>query len=136
MLIPRSNDYQKYSCVICTCFRVFTWLFLAQPWLDLQQRTHTYDTTKISRIVNVRYIGYLVGTVLDKILFNHLNHSCLIGVFLLLTAVGMTLAPWWQQLSRLMACISLVGVSMGLLDTGERNTEVEVVCIHCCVYYS
>ena len=136
MLIPRSNDYQKYSCVICTCFRAFTWLSLAQPWLDLQQRTHTYDTTKISRIINVRYIGYLVGTVLDGILFNRLNHSCLIGVLLLLTAVGMTLTHWWQQLSRLMACISLVGVSMGVLDTGERNTEVEVVSIHCCVYYS
>ena len=91
---------------------------LGPTLLDLQQRTHT-DIKQISRVFTVRSIGYLVGSIVGGFLFNFFNHSCLVGIFLLLTAIGTALAPWWQQLSRLMACISFVGMSMGLLDTGE-----------------
>jgi len=91
---------------------------LGPTLLDLQQRTHT-DINEISKVFTVRSVGYLIGSVVGGLLFNLFNHSCLVGVFLLLTAVGTALAPWWEQVSKLMVCISFIGVSMGLLDTGE-----------------
>lgn len=114
----------KTICLVAAFFGLGLCIAILGPTLlDLQQRTNT-NIKQISTVFTVRSVGYLVGSIVGGVLFNVFNHSCLVGFFLLLTAIGTALAPWWQQLSKLMACISFVGVSMGLLDTGGN-----VVCL-------
>ncbi|KAI0238738.1 Sodium-dependent glucose transporter 1 [Lamellibrachia satsuma] len=121
---PTDNAFsRRYVCWLHSFGLGLSIAILGPTLLDLQQRTHT-DIKQISRVFTVRSIGYLVGSIVGGFLFNFFNHSCLVGIFLLLTAIGTALAPWWQQLSKLMACISFVGMSMGLLDTGGN-----VVCL-------
>ena len=58
--------------------------------LDLQARTHT-DLEEISRIFTGRSLGYLGGSILGGVLFDHINQQCLLSISLLLTAVSIIL---------------------------------------------
>ncbi|CAH2252151.1 sodium-dependent glucose transporter 1 [Pelobates cultripes] len=77
-----------------------------------------------SNVANISYIfvgrscGYLGGSVLGGILFERVNQHLLIGVALLATAVGLYVVPWCRRAVLLTAVMSVVGMSMGFLDTG------------------
>uniref|UniRef100_A0A8C5WEH8 Major facilitator superfamily domain containing 4B n=1 Tax=Leptobrachium leishanense TaxID=445787 RepID=A0A8C5WEH8_9ANUR len=77
-----------------------------------------------SNVANISYIfvgrscGYLGGSVLGGILFERMNQHLLLGIAMLATAVGLYVVPWCRRAVLLTAVMSLVGMSMGFLDTG------------------
>jgi predicted MFS family arabinose efflux permease len=55
------------------------------------------------------------------ILFDHYNRLFLLFISLLLTAIFITVTPWCHVLWLLVACMVLLGMTMGFLDTGNKN---------------
>ncbi|XP_048842526.1 sodium-dependent glucose transporter 1 [Brienomyrus brachyistius] len=74
--------------------------------------------SNISYIFVGRSAGYMGGSVVAGFLFDIMNHHLLLGLSMLLTAVGMIGVPFCKSAILLTLLISCVGVSMGFLDTG------------------
>ncbi|XP_023722663.1 uncharacterized protein LOC111872735 isoform X2 [Cryptotermes secundus] len=83
------------------------------PVTDLQA-----DASPVSSIYAARSSGYLIGSVMGGILFDHYNRLFLLFISLLLTAIFITVTPWCHVLWLLIACMVLLGMTMGFLDTG------------------
>ncbi|XP_074660196.1 sodium-dependent glucose transporter 1-like [Tubulanus polymorphus] len=91
--------------------------------LDLQEITGA-DTEKTMRIFTGRSIGYLLGSIVGGLLFDHLNKFFLIALSLLFSAFATASAPWCENLWLMICMFSIVGFTMGFLDTGGN-----VLCI-------
>ncbi|XP_074846822.1 sodium-dependent glucose transporter 1 [Carettochelys insculpta] len=65
-----------------------------------------------------RSMGYLGGSVIGGILFDSMNPHLLLGLTMLGTAAGHYAIPWCKKALLLTALMSVVGTSMGILDTG------------------
>ncbi|XP_067883448.1 sodium-dependent glucose transporter 1 isoform X1 [Heterodontus francisci] len=76
------------------------------------------NISEISYIFVGRSLGYLGGSLVGGLLFDCMNPHLLIGISMLMTALGMCTIPWCTKTVLLMALMSLVGISMGFLDTG------------------
>lgn len=76
------------------------------------------DASPISSIYAARSSGYLIGSIIGGILFDHYNRLFLLFISLLLTAIFITVTPWCHVLWLLVACMVLLGMTMGFLDTG------------------
>ncbi|KAJ8275070.1 hypothetical protein COCON_G00096950 [Conger conger] len=76
------------------------------------------NISNISYIFVGRSMGYIGGSVLAGLLFDHMNHHLLLGFSMLVTAFGMCAIPFCKKALLLTALMSSVGVSMGVLDTG------------------
>ncbi|XP_055487683.1 sodium-dependent glucose transporter 1 [Leucoraja erinacea] len=76
------------------------------------------NLSDISYIFAGRSLGYLGGSLVGGLLFDHTDHHLLIGISTLMTALGLYAIPWCTKIPLLMALISLIGLSMGILDTG------------------
>ncbi|XP_023665936.2 sodium-dependent glucose transporter 1 isoform X1 [Paramormyrops kingsleyae] len=74
--------------------------------------------SNISYVFVGRSAGYMGGSVVAGFLFDIMNHHLLLGLSLLLTALGMIGIPFCKSAILLTLLISCVGVSMGFLDTG------------------
>ncbi|XP_066996857.2 uncharacterized protein [Anabrus simplex] len=72
----------------------------------------------VSNIYVARSSGYLIGAVIGGMLFDHFNRLFLLFLSLLLTSVFITVAPWCQILWLQVACMVILGITMGFLDTG------------------
>ncbi|XP_053736656.1 sodium-dependent glucose transporter 1 isoform X1 [Synchiropus splendidus] len=75
-------------------------------------------------ISNISYIfvgrsgGYMAGSLIGGILFDCMNPHLLLGLSLVITAVGMCAIPFCKEAAVLTALMSSIGISMGVLDTG------------------
>ncbi|XP_054900531.1 sodium-dependent glucose transporter 1 [Poeciliopsis prolifica] len=76
------------------------------------------NISNISYIFVGRAAGYIGGSLVGGILFELMNHHVLLGVSMLLTAFGMFAIPFCKQALFLAGIMSVVGISMGVLDTG------------------
>ncbi|GAB1601743.1 hypothetical protein Ahia01_000452700 [Argonauta hians] len=85
--------------------------------LDLKDRVGT-TTEYISYIFTARSNGYLLGSILGGILFDHFDTQLQLSFTLLLTSVATITAPWCTSLIFLAIMISFQGIAMGVLDTG------------------
>ncbi|CAM2111878.1 unnamed protein product [Caretta caretta] len=65
-----------------------------------------------------RSLGYLGGSVIGGIIFDCMNPHLLLGLTMLGTAVGLYAIPWCKKALLLTALMSVIGTSMGVLDTG------------------
>ncbi|KAG8444661.1 hypothetical protein GDO86_009720 [Hymenochirus boettgeri] len=90
---------------------------LGPTFPDLAENVES-SVANISFIFVGRSLGYLGGSVLAGILFERINQHLLIGLAMLATAVGLCVIPWCKKVLFLMAVMSVVGTSMGFLDTG------------------
>ncbi|KAM8954460.1 sodium-dependent glucose transporter 1 [Pelodytes ibericus] len=72
----------------------------------------------ISFIFVGRSLGYLCGSVLGGVLFERMNQNLLLGTAMLATAAGLYVVPWCKKAVLLTGVMSVVGMSMGFLDTG------------------
>lgn len=72
----------------------------------------------ISYIFVGRSLGYLGGSVLGGVLFDHINQHLLLGLSMLATCAGLFVLPWCKKAIFLTGVMSIVGTSMGFLDTG------------------
>ncbi|CAH1225952.1 MFSD4B [Branchiostoma lanceolatum] len=85
--------------------------------LDLAANVHA-DIAHISYIFTARSVGYLVGSAIGGFLFDMFDQHLLLGLSLLLNAIGFAVIPWAKRLSIMGVLISFTGVAMGFLDTG------------------
>ncbi|XP_019628820.1 PREDICTED: sodium-dependent glucose transporter 1A-like isoform X2 [Branchiostoma belcheri] len=85
--------------------------------LDLAANVHA-DIAHISYIFTARSVGYLVGSAVGGVLFDTFDQHLLLGLSLLLNAIGFAVIPWAKRLSIMGVLISFTGVAMGFLDTG------------------
>ncbi|XP_041716698.1 sodium-dependent glucose transporter 1 [Coregonus clupeaformis] len=76
------------------------------------------NISNISYIFVGRSMGYIGGSVLSGILFDYINSHLLLGLSMLVTAIGMFAIPFSKTALLLTALMSSIGVSMGFLDTG------------------
>ncbi|KAM4771750.1 sodium-dependent glucose transporter 1 [Rhinophrynus dorsalis] len=76
------------------------------------------SVANISFIFVGRSMGYLCGSVLGGVLFERMNQHLLLGVSMLMTAVCLYAVPWCKKAVLLTVVMSIVGMSMGFLDTG------------------
>ena len=74
---------------------------------------------QISYVFVGRSIGYLAGSVVGGVMFDSFHPSMLMAVALLAGGAGMIIAPFCSALWSLVVVISMVGLDMGILDTGE-----------------
>ncbi|XP_032040708.1 sodium-dependent glucose transporter 1 [Aythya fuligula] len=65
-----------------------------------------------------RSLGYLGGSVLGGVLFDCLNAHLLLALSMLGTTVGLYGIPWCKKSLLLTVLMSVIGASMGVLDTG------------------
>ncbi|XP_018415776.1 PREDICTED: sodium-dependent glucose transporter 1 [Nanorana parkeri] len=72
----------------------------------------------ISYIFVGRSLGYLGGSVLGGVLFERMNQHLLLGLSMLATCAGLLVLPWCKKAILLTGAMSVVGTSMGFLDTG------------------
>nr|DBA26584.1 TPA: hypothetical protein GDO54_010825 [Pyxicephalus adspersus] len=72
----------------------------------------------ISYIFVGRSLGYLGGSVLGGVLFERMNQHLLLGLSMLATSAGLLVLPWCKRAIFLTGVMSIVGLSMGFLDTG------------------
>ncbi|XP_041660747.1 sodium-dependent glucose transporter 1 [Cheilinus undulatus] len=76
------------------------------------------NISNISYIFVGRAAGYMGGSIVGGILFDCMNPHLLLGLSMLVTALGMCAIPFCKQALILTALISSIGMSMGVLDTG------------------
>uniref|UniRef100_A0A8C7X800 Major facilitator superfamily domain containing 4B n=1 Tax=Oryzias sinensis TaxID=183150 RepID=A0A8C7X800_9TELE len=88
-------------------------------------------------ISNISYIfigragGYIGGSLIGGVLFDCMNPHLLLGFSMILTALGMYAIPFCKQAALLTAFMVSIGVSMGVLDTGEtrlRKRDLFSIC--------
>ncbi|XP_048151916.1 sodium-dependent glucose transporter 1 [Corvus hawaiiensis] len=65
-----------------------------------------------------RSLGYLGGSVLGGVLFDCMNATLLLALSMLATTVGLYGIPWCKESLLLTILMSVIGGSMGILDTG------------------
>ncbi|KAK1170211.1 sodium-dependent glucose transporter 1-like [Acipenser oxyrinchus oxyrinchus] len=76
------------------------------------------NISNISYIFVGRSMGYIGGSVVSGIVFDCMNQQLLLGFLLLITALGLFAIPFCKTALLLTGIMSLIGVSMGFLDTG------------------
>ncbi|XP_072407930.1 sodium-dependent glucose transporter 1 [Chiloscyllium punctatum] len=76
------------------------------------------NISEISYIFVGRSLGYVGGSLIGGILFDCTNPHLLIGISMLMTSLGMYTIPWCTKAVMLTGLMSLIGISMGFLDTG------------------
>ncbi|XP_042651652.1 sodium-dependent glucose transporter 1 [Tyto alba] len=65
-----------------------------------------------------RSLGYLGGSVLGGVLFDCMNAHLLLALSMFGTTVGLYGIPWCKKSLLLTVLMSVIGASMGILDTG------------------
>ncbi|NXO06421.1 MFS4B protein, partial [Oriolus oriolus] len=65
-----------------------------------------------------RSLGYLGGSVVGGVLFDCMNASLLLALSMLATTAGLYGIPWCKESLLLTVMMSVIGGSMGILDTG------------------
>ncbi|NWV62374.1 MFS4B protein, partial [Malurus elegans] len=65
-----------------------------------------------------RSLGYLGGSVVGGVLFDCMNASLLLALSMLATTAGLYGIPWCKEALLLTVLMSVIGGSMGILDTG------------------
>ncbi|NWI64524.1 MFS4B protein, partial [Todus mexicanus] len=65
-----------------------------------------------------RSLGYLGGSVVGGVLFDCMNAQLLLALSMLGTTVGLYVIPWCRSALLLTVLMSVIGGSMGVLDTG------------------
>ncbi|KAH0622221.1 hypothetical protein JD844_024337 [Phrynosoma platyrhinos] len=76
------------------------------------------NVSEISFIFVGRSSGYFGGSLIGGILVDCMNAHVLLGFSMLATAVGLYTIPWCKTALLLTAMMSVIGFSMGILDTG------------------
>ncbi|NXK47022.1 MFS4B protein, partial [Chauna torquata] len=90
---------------------------LGPTFQNLADNVHK-NVTDIYYIFVGRSLGYLGGSVLGGILFDCVNAHLLIALSMLGTTVGLYGIPWCKRSLLLTVLMSVIGASMGVLDTG------------------
>ncbi|XP_023930621.1 sodium-dependent glucose transporter 1-like [Lingula anatina] len=85
--------------------------------IDLREQVQT-TVQYISYIFSGRSAGYLGGSILGGIVFDHMNHHLFLSAIMLLTAVATFLLPFVKKLWLLAFAMAAQGIAMGCLDTG------------------
>ncbi|NXK62134.1 MFS4B protein, partial [Sylvietta virens] len=67
-----------------------------------------------------RSLGYLGGSVVGGVLFDCMNATLLLALSMLGTTAGLYVIPWCKESLLLTALMSVIGGSMGILDTGAN----------------
>ncbi|XP_020024289.1 sodium-dependent glucose transporter 1 isoform X1 [Castor canadensis] len=90
---------------------------LGPTFQDLARNVNR-NISSLSLIFVSRATGYLSGSMVGGVLLDYMNHFLLLGVSMLATTVGLYLIPFCKIAVLLVVMMSVIGVSIGILDTG------------------
>ncbi|XP_007938985.2 LOW QUALITY PROTEIN: sodium-dependent glucose transporter 1 [Orycteropus afer afer] len=90
---------------------------LGPTFQDLATNVNS-NISNLSLIFVGRAFGYLSGSVIGGVLFDHVNNFLLLGMSMLATTVGLYLVPFCKKAVLLIVMMSVFGTSIGILDTG------------------
>uniref|UniRef100_A0ABM5G869 Sodium-dependent glucose transporter 1 n=1 Tax=Pogona vitticeps TaxID=103695 RepID=A0ABM5G869_9SAUR len=90
---------------------------LGPTFQDLAENVNK-NVSQISYIFVGRSFGYFSGSLLGGILTDCMNVQLLLGLSMLGTTMGLYAIPWCKKALLLTAMMSVIGFSMGVLDTG------------------
>ncbi|XP_071795931.1 uncharacterized protein [Asterias amurensis] len=118
---PKEDRRLKKTLALCASFLVLGLsIAVVGPTLLALQKHLSVEFPKMSYVFIGRSSGYLIGSVMGGVMFDYINTALLIGLTLLVSGIGMLLAPFCLQLWNLCAVMSAVGLAMGALDTGAN----------------
>ncbi|KAF0023353.1 hypothetical protein F2P81_023983 [Scophthalmus maximus] len=83
------------------------------------------NISNMSYVFVGRSMGYIGGSLVGGLLFDCMNPHLLLGLSMLVTALGMCAIPFCVQAMVLTALMSSIGMSMGVLDTGGNVLILE-----------
>ncbi|KAL3841363.1 hypothetical protein ACJMK2_019521 [Sinanodonta woodiana] len=113
--------WHKFFKTLCLSFSFFVLgLCISIPGptlLDLGERVHA-DTGPMTLVFTGRSLGYLVGSILGGVLFDHFNKQLLLFFTLFVASFATVAVPWSLTLTVLALLIAIQGIAMGVLDTG------------------
>uniref|UniRef100_A0A8C8TY21 Major facilitator superfamily domain containing 4B1 n=1 Tax=Peromyscus maniculatus bairdii TaxID=230844 RepID=A0A8C8TY21_PERMB len=78
------------------------------------------NISSLSLIFVGRASGFLCGTTIGGILFDHMNQFFLLGLSMVATAAGLYLIPFCKTALILIITMSVFGASVGVVDTGAN----------------
>ncbi|XP_052607405.1 LOW QUALITY PROTEIN: sodium-dependent glucose transporter 1A-like [Peromyscus californicus insignis] len=78
------------------------------------------NISSLSLIFVGRASGFLCGTMIGGILFDHMNQFFLLGLSMVATTVGLYLIPFCKTALILIITMSVFGASVGVVDTGAN----------------
>ncbi|XP_013395625.1 sodium-dependent glucose transporter 1A [Lingula anatina] len=85
--------------------------------IDLRKQVHASLET-VSYIFSGRSAGYLLGSLVGGVLFDHTNHQLFLGLVMAAAGVATLLIPFATEISLLATSLAVHGIAMGCLDTG------------------
>nr|XP_003215697.3 PREDICTED: sodium-dependent glucose transporter 1 isoform X1 [Anolis carolinensis] len=83
------------------------------------------NVSQISFIFVGRSSGYFGGSLIGGLLVDCMNAQILLGFSMLATAMGLYAIPWCKTAILLTAMMSVIGFSMGVLDTGGNVVALD-----------
>ncbi|XP_051020442.1 monocarboxylate transporter 10 isoform X2 [Acomys russatus] len=78
------------------------------------------NISSLSLIFVGRATGFLCGTMIGGVLFDHMNQFFLLGMSMVATTVGLYLIPFCKTAVLLIVTMSVFGASVGVVDTGAN----------------
>lgn len=115
----RNAERWCLTAVICAAFLGLGMAIavLGPTFKQLSENVNS-NVANISYIIVGRSLGYLGGSVIGGILFDCMNQQLLLGLAMLTTSLGLYVIPWCTKALILTAMMSVIGMTMGFLDTG------------------
>ncbi|XP_069463875.1 sodium-dependent glucose transporter 1 isoform X2 [Ambystoma mexicanum] len=115
----RNGERWCLTVVMCAAFMGLGMAIavLGPTFKDLSKNVNS-NVANISYIIVGRSFGYLGGSMIGGILFDCMNQHLLLGLAMLWTSIGLYAIPWCTKAILLTALMSVIGISMGFLDTG------------------
>ncbi|XP_034380367.1 sodium-dependent glucose transporter 1A [Arvicanthis niloticus] len=78
------------------------------------------NISSLSLIFVGRATGFLCGSMMGGVLFDHMNQFFLLGASMVATAVSLYLIPFCKTAVLLITAMSVFGASVGVVDTGAN----------------
>eukprot|EP00073_Rattus_norvegicus_P032771 XP_006256601.2 PREDICTED: sodium-dependent glucose transporter 1A isoform X1 [Rattus norvegicus] len=95
---------------------------LGPTFQDLAENVNR-NISNLSLIFVGRATGFLCGTTIGGILFDHMNQFFLLGASMVATTVTLYLIPFCKTAVLLIITMSAFGASVGVVDTGETDLQ-------------
>lgn len=92
---------------------------LGPTFQDLAENVNR-NISSLSLIFVGRATGFLSGTMIGGVLFDHINQFFLLGASMVATAAGLYLIPFCKTAVLLIITMSVFGASVGVVDTGAN----------------
>uniref|UniRef100_D3ZDM4 Major facilitator superfamily domain containing 4B2 like 1 n=1 Tax=Rattus norvegicus TaxID=10116 RepID=D3ZDM4_RAT len=118
---------------VCFKFQGMSVAILGPTFQDLAENVNR-NISNLSLIFVGRATGFLCGTTIGGILFDHMNQFFLLGASMVATTVTLYLIPFCKTAVLLIITMSAFGASVGVVDTGAKLRKAPFLAYSMCPF--